>query len=87
MDFHQITEWIIRAGVLLFAITIHEYAHGRTAYALGDPTAKNAGRLSLNPISWRASGLWMARNEEYSVLRSGKARFNARRISSELRLR
>jgi Zn-dependent protease len=51
MDFHQITEWIIRAGVLLFAITIHEYAHGRTAYALGDPTAKNAGRLSWNPIT------------------------------------
>jgi Zn-dependent protease len=51
MDFHQITEWIIRAGVLLFAITIHEYAHGRAAYALGDPTAKNAGRLTWNPIT------------------------------------
>ena len=45
------TEWIIRIPVLLFAITIHEYAHGRAALSLGDPTAKNAGRLTLNPIS------------------------------------
>lgn len=36
--------------MLLFAITIHEYSHGRAAYSLGDPTAKNAGRLSINPI-------------------------------------
>ena len=47
----NIAEWIIRIPVLLFAITIHEYAHGRVALALGDPTAKNAGRLSFNPIS------------------------------------
>jgi len=46
----NIAEWIIRIPVLLFAITIHEYAHGRVALALGDPTAKNAGRLSFNPI-------------------------------------
>jgi Zn-dependent protease len=50
MSFH-IWEWIIRIGVLLFAITIHEYAHGRTALFLGDPTAYNAGRLTFNPIS------------------------------------
>lgn len=47
----NIAEWIIRIPVLLFAITIHEYAHGRAALSLGDPTAKNAGRLSFNPIS------------------------------------
>lgn len=47
----NIAEWIIRIPVLLFAITIHEYAHGRMALFLGDPTAKSAGRLSLNPIS------------------------------------
>jgi len=44
-------EWIIRVAVLLFAITVHEYAHGRIAYFLGDPTAKSAGRLTWNPIS------------------------------------
>ena len=29
---------------------MHEVAHGWAAYALGDPTAKLAGRLTLNPI-------------------------------------
>lgn len=47
----SVSEWVIRIAVLLFAVTIHEYAHGRTALALGDPTAKNAGRLTLNPIT------------------------------------
>ena len=46
----EISQWIIRIPVLLFAITIHEYAHGRAALWLGDPTAKNMGRLSLNPL-------------------------------------
>ncbi len=35
---------------LLIAITLHELAHGYVAYMLGDPTAKNNGRLTLNPI-------------------------------------
>ncbi len=47
----DITQWIVRIPVLLFAITIHEYAHGWVAYRLGDPTAKNMGRLSFNPIT------------------------------------
>jgi len=46
----NIAEWIVRIPVLLFAITIHEYAHGRAALWLGDPTAKNMGRLSFNPL-------------------------------------
>jgi Zn-dependent protease len=32
------------------AIVLHEVAHGYVSYLLGDPTAKNAGRLTLNPI-------------------------------------
>ncbi len=36
--------------VLIFSIIIHEVAHGYAAYALGDPTAKLAGRLTLNPV-------------------------------------
>lgn len=36
---------------LLLALTLHEYAHGYVAYRLGDPTALNAGRLTLNPLS------------------------------------
>ena len=40
----------ILAIPVLSAITFHEVAHGYVAYILGDPTAKNAGRLTLNPI-------------------------------------
>ena len=36
--------------VLLFSVIIHEIAHGSVAYSLGDPTAKYAGRLTLNPL-------------------------------------
>ena len=46
----DISQWVVRIPVLLFSITIHEYAHGRAALWLGDPTAKNMGRLSLNPL-------------------------------------
>ena len=46
----NLLEFIIIIVPLLFAVTAHEYAHGYAAFKLGDPTAKNAGRLSLNPI-------------------------------------
>jgi Zn-dependent protease len=45
-----ITQLIILAPPLLFALTFHEFAHGYVAYRLGDPTAKDAGRLTLNPL-------------------------------------
>ena len=35
---------------LLFALTVHELAHGWVAFRLGDPTAKMAGRLTMNPL-------------------------------------
>src|SRR5919109_1222180 len=35
---------------LIFAITVHEAAHGWMAKRLGDPTAQRLGRLTLNPI-------------------------------------
>ncbi|OQX53835.1 MAG: hypothetical protein B5M48_02420 [Candidatus Omnitrophica bacterium 4484_213] len=44
-------------NILLFVIvlavfaSVHEYAHGWVAYKLGDPTAKYAGRLTLNPLA------------------------------------
>lgn len=34
---------------IVFSIMVHEISHGFAAYKLGDPTAKRAGRLSLNP--------------------------------------
>ena len=36
--------------IILMSLTVHEVSHGYAAYKLGDPTAKNAGRLSLNPL-------------------------------------
>jgi Zn-dependent protease len=36
--------------VLLFSLTVHESAHAWTAARLGDPTARDLGRVSLNPI-------------------------------------
>ena len=48
------TETLILAAILIpclvVAIVFHEVAHGWTALALGDPTAKEQRRLSLNPI-------------------------------------
>ena len=41
---------IIQFGVVLFAISIHESAHAWMANKFGDPTAKNQGRITLNPI-------------------------------------
>ncbi len=35
---------------ILIALPVHEVAHGYVAYRLGDPTARNFGRLSLNPL-------------------------------------
>ena len=40
-----ITQLIILAPPLLFALTFHEFAHGFVAYRLGDPTAKDAGKV------------------------------------------
>jgi len=40
----------ILAIPMVFAITLHEVAHGWAAKQLGDPTAQNLGRLSLNPL-------------------------------------
>jgi len=41
---------IFRVFILVFSVVIHEVSHGATAYALGDSTAKDAGRLTLNPL-------------------------------------
>ena len=43
-------ELIVRIVALVFSIIIHEVAHGYVAYRLGDPTAKDANRLTLNPL-------------------------------------
>ncbi len=44
-------EGIVLLGtILIFSVVLHEVSHGVVANSLGDPTAKQAGRLTLNPI-------------------------------------
>lgn len=47
----EIITRVIAYFVLLFSITIHESAHGWTAYKFGDPTAFHLGRITLNPLA------------------------------------
>ena len=42
---------IYRIPALLFAISIHEYAHAQCADSMGDPTARYMGRLTFNPLA------------------------------------
>ena len=46
----NIVEVLIVLGIILGSVILHELMHGVTAYFLGDRTAKEAGRLTLNPI-------------------------------------
>lgn len=50
LDFTQLWEMLIVVAASLLCITFHETCHGLAAYWMGDPTAKNQGRLSLNPL-------------------------------------
>jgi len=47
LEIIQLTAVII---AVVLAVTVHEFSHAATAYFLGDPTAKYAGRLTLNPL-------------------------------------
>ena len=42
--------YLLSLPVVLLALSIHESAHGYAAYRLGDPTARNLGRITLNPV-------------------------------------
>ena len=41
---------LLSLPVVLLSLSLHEFAHGFVAYKCGDPTARNMGRLSLNPL-------------------------------------
>ncbi|HCO50159.1 MAG: site-2 protease family protein [Firmicutes bacterium] len=43
-------DMVLRLAAVLLCLTVHETCHGLAAYALGDPTARRAHRLSLNPL-------------------------------------
>lgn len=42
---------LITIPMVLIALTVHEFAHGKVSEKLGDPTPKMSGRLSLNPLA------------------------------------
>lgn len=46
----QLTELLFVIPCVLLALTVHEVSHGWMAFKLGDPTARNLGRLTLNPL-------------------------------------
>ncbi len=50
VDFGSLRDILLRVAAVFLCLTIHETCHGLVAYALGDPTAKRAHRLSLNPL-------------------------------------
>lgn len=50
MNWESLVDTLLTAVAALLCLTVHELCHGAVAYRLGDPTAKNAGRLTLNPI-------------------------------------
>ena len=50
LDFGSLESILLRLASVFLCLTIHETCHGLAAYALGDPTAKRAHRLSLNPL-------------------------------------
>ena len=50
LDFGSLLSMVTRLAAVLLCLTVHESCHGLAAYALGDPTARRAHRLSLNPL-------------------------------------
>lgn len=51
MRLDLLIQFLFLLPLMLISLTVHEYAHGWVAYRDGDPTAKQMGRLSLNPFS------------------------------------
>lgn len=49
-DLYALLQLVIQTAAVVLCITVHELCHGYAAYALGDRTAKQAGRLSFNPL-------------------------------------
>ncbi|HOS18394.1 MAG TPA: site-2 protease family protein, partial [Clostridia bacterium] len=54
-DNFNLRQWILEAlyripGILI-GLSFHEWAHAYAAYKRGDPTARNLGRMTVNPIA------------------------------------
>lgn len=47
----KVTMFLMQMVIIMIAITIHEFAHAKTADMSGDPTPRDQGRVTLNPLS------------------------------------
>ncbi|MBQ8403895.1 MAG: site-2 protease family protein [Clostridia bacterium] len=50
MDTEYLIRLLLMIPVSLLSLSVHESAHGYVSYKLGDPTARNLGRITLNPL-------------------------------------
>ena len=46
----RVTDLLFRLPAIVVSLSFHEFSHGYSAYLLGDNTARNMGRLSVNPL-------------------------------------
>ena len=63
IDWNFLESTLTRVLAVLLCLTVHETCHGLAAYALGDPTARDRRRLSLNPlrhIDWLGLAMTLA---------------------------
>lgn len=63
IDWNWLETTLARVLAVLLCLTVHEACHGLAAYALGDPTARDRHRLSLNPlrhIDWLGLAMMLA---------------------------
>lgn len=50
MSQERIIQILLMIPVMLISLSVHEFAHARVAYARGDATARNMGRMTVNPL-------------------------------------
>ena len=50
MSQERIIQILLMIPVMLISLSVHEFAHARVAYARGDATARNLGRMTVNPL-------------------------------------
>jgi Zn-dependent protease len=62
LNHFTIADILIIASVLLISVTVHEFAHNYIGYLMGDPTPRDLGKLTLNPmkhIYWPGWLMWV----------------------------
>ncbi len=55
----SLSQIVVLVIAVILSMSIHEAAHGLVSYWFGDPTARRAGRLSLNPLAGPSRSPWI----------------------------